>query len=414
MLIHGLVDNDLHPPRFGGTQRAFGLFRGLARSSEVRVLCVVPNRTTAPREEHVAGVTLIRRKAWYTSLAWRLDRARVLPLQAAAEVHALRARRLLGALPGRPDVLAAEFSLASLLGRAGARLDVYLSQNVEADFFATTADRLFLGRTWCARVRDRERRAVERAGLVVTVSEEDAERMIAVHGAEPARLEVIPNGYDETALGPATTEQRARARAALALSPGDYEAVFVGSDVPHNREAARLLVETVGPEAARAGVVTIVAGGVSRAVTRREPWLRVAGEVDDLATVLHAADAGLNPVMRGGGSNVKLPTCLAAGLAVVTTPFGLRGYASLGSLAVTAEPARFAEVLAARPLGWAARGETQPAAVREHAWGTLGERLGARIARRLAPDRLRGAAEAPAVDAPAHAGPAASHREAVA
>ena len=50
MLIHGLADNDLHPPRFGGTQRAFGLFRGLARAHDVRVLCLVPNRTTSPRE----------------------------------------------------------------------------------------------------------------------------------------------------------------------------------------------------------------------------------------------------------------------------------------------------------------------------------------------------------------------------
>ena len=413
MLIHGLADNDLHPARFGGTQRAFGLFRGLARSSDVRVLCVIPNRTTAPREEHVAGVTLIRRKAWYTSLAWRLDRAKLAPLQSAAEVHALRARRLLGALPGRPDVLAAEFPLASLLGRAGAKLDVYLAQNVEADFFATTSDRLFLGEAWRRRVRDRERRAVERAGLVVVVSEDDAARMTALHGAEPARLEVIPNGYDETAVTPPTAGERARARAALGLGDADYAAVFVGSDAPHNRDAARLLVDTIGPAVARAGVVTIVAGGVSRAVTRREPWLRVAGEVDDLNAVLHAADAGLNPVVRGGGSNVKLPTCLAAGLAVVTTPFGLRGYASLAGLAVTAEPSGFADALAARPRGWAARGEALPAAVRDHAWGTLGERLGERIARRLAP--VAAPSPASAASGRSHAAHGtASHREAVA
>ena len=359
-------------------------------------------------------MTLIRRKAWYTSLAWRLDRARLLPLQSAAEIHAWRGRRLLGALPGRPDVLAAEFSLVSLLGRAGAKLDVYLSQNVEADFFATTADRLFLGRAWRARVRDRERRAVERAGLVVTVSEDDATRMTALHGAEPARLEVIPNGYDETAVRPPAGGERARARAALGLGDGDYAAVFVGSDVPHNREAARFLVDTIGPVVARAGVVTIVAGGVSRAVTRREPWLRVAGEIDDLNAVLHAADAGLNPVVRGGGSNVKLPTCLAAGLAVVTTPFGLRGYASLRDLAVTAEPSGFADAIAARPSGWAARGESLPLAVREHAWGVLGERLGERLARRLAPAHAASPAPRPGeAPRPAAAG-GASHREAVA
>jgi len=63
MLIHGATDNDLHPPLFGATQRSFGLFRGLARHHDVRVLCIVPNRTRKPREERVAEVTLLRRSA---------------------------------------------------------------------------------------------------------------------------------------------------------------------------------------------------------------------------------------------------------------------------------------------------------------------------------------------------------------
>lgn len=382
MLIHGAVDNDLFPPRFGGTQRAFGLFRGMAAAHEVRVLCVVPNRTRAPREEVTAGVTLIRRKAWYTSLAWRLDRMRLAPLQAAAELHARRARTLLAALPGRPDVLAAEFSLAALLERSSARLPVYLSQNVEADFFATTSARLLLGGAWAARVRERERRAIERAGLVVAVSDEDAARMQALHGADPARIEVVPNGWDETAIHAPSPAERTRSRAALGLAPDDYAALFVGSDAPHNREAARALVEGAGPRLAAAGVTLLVAGAVCGAIATRAPWLRVLGEVDDLLPVLHAADVGLNPVRRGGGSNVKLATCLGAGLAVVSTPFGVRGYPTLAPLAVVAEPEAFADAIAARPRGWVARGEPQPEAVADHAWGRLGANLGDAVARR--------------------------------
>jgi hypothetical protein len=102
MLIHAATDNDIHPPLFGGTQRAFGLYRGLARRHEVHALCVVPNRTAAPAEENVAGVRLLRRKAWYTSLAWRLERARLAPMFTAAYGHALAARALARAFPARP------------------------------------------------------------------------------------------------------------------------------------------------------------------------------------------------------------------------------------------------------------------------------------------------------------------------
>ena len=103
MLIHGAVDNDIHPPRFGGAQRSFGLYRGLAAAHEVNVLCVVPNRNRAPSEERAAGVTLIRRRAWYTSLAWRLERAHLAPLFSAAYAHRLRARRVLQSLPGSAE-----------------------------------------------------------------------------------------------------------------------------------------------------------------------------------------------------------------------------------------------------------------------------------------------------------------------
>jgi glycosyltransferase involved in cell wall biosynthesis len=384
MLIHGATDNDLHPPRFGGTQRAFGLFRGMARRHDVRVLCMVPNRNRAPREATANRVTLLRRKAWYTSAAWRLERMHLAPLAAAADVHTLRSRALLAELPGRADVFAAEFGLAGLLGRCRAGLKVYLSQNVEADFFAATAPALALGPLWRARVRAREARAVRRSHVTVVVSDEDAARMIELHRANPARIEVIPNGYDETVVRPPSSEERARARAALGLA-GEHAALFVGSDVAHNRDAVRLLVERLLPPLAREGVVLLVAGSVGRAVAhRREPWLRVLGEVDDLVPILHAADSGVNPVARGGGSNVKVPTCLAAGLAMITTRFGLRGYPSLEPWVTVADPDDFPDVLRTRPAGWRARGLALPGPVADHAWGRLGETLAVRLERRIA------------------------------
>ncbi|MEQ1883316.1 MAG: hypothetical protein ABL878_20375 [Burkholderiales bacterium] len=54
-------------------------------------------------------------------------------------------------------------------------------------------------------------------------------------------------------------------------------------------------------------------------------------ETPDLGSVLAAADAGMNPVTAGGGSNVKVPAYLALGLAVISTAFGVRGYAALAA-----------------------------------------------------------------------------------
>ncbi len=385
MLIHGATDNDIYPAVFGASQRSFGLFRGLARRHQVTALCVVPNRSRAPREQRAAGVTLLRRKAWYTSLAWRLERARLAPLFLAAHAHRASSRRLLGALRGPAEVFAADLNLTGLFDRHPAPLKIYTSHNVEFDHFRMVKSRVAAPAHWAERIRRLEERAVLAAGLTVVCGDEDARRMTELYGVTPDRLVVIPNGYDETLVRPPSPEERLRSRAALGLTHAEYACAFVGSDFPPNRAALALLVERVFPRlAAAGGFRLLVAGTISRRLEgRSEPWLIVRPEMADLSPVLHAADAGLNPVLTGGGSNVKLPTCLAAGLAVVTTPFGLRGYAPLAPHVTVADPESLAEALRARPAGWAARGLTPPPAVATYAWGRLGEQLGERLVERL-------------------------------
>ena len=385
MLIHGAVDNDLYPPKLGSTQRNFGLYRGLARRHQVVVLCVVPNRNRAEREQRIDGVTLLRRRAWYTGVAWRLERMHLAPMMAAGYGHALRARSLRGALPGAPDVFAADFNLTPLIQGSRAGLKVYLSQNVELDYFEKAGERVWMSRAWAGRVRSREAHALAAADAVVAVGLEDAERLQSLYGLDRSAIDVIPNGWDDLAIRQATPVARAAARAQLGIGAGAYVALFVGSDVPHNRAALEWILRELLPVAEREGLVLMVAGRVGRVARgRASSALRNLGEVDDLTPLLHAADVGLNPVLAGGGSNVKLPTYLAAGLAAVSTPFGLRGYEALSRHAIAAPADEFAAALLTRPQGWAARGEAMPEAVAELSWSRLGERLGARWEGRLA------------------------------
>ena len=385
MLIHGAVDNDIYPPRSGGTQRSFGIYRGLAARHDVRVLCVVPNRSRGSREEQADRVTLVRRGAWYTSAAWRLEQAGLMPLFIAAHGHRAIARRLLASLPAAPDVLAADVNLAGLLEVGTARLRVYTAHNVEYDHFRMVKSRVVAAGFWAHGIRRLEARAVEHADLTVVCSDEDAGRMDELYGARGEQVIVIPNGFDETRVRPPAGDERERARAELGIGERDYVGLFLGSDTLFNREGLARLTGQVFPALAGAGFRLLVVGGIARALgSRREPWLIAHGETDRLAPFLHAADAGLNPVTTGGGSNVKLPTYLGAGLAAVTTAFGLRGYAPLRPWTTLTEPERLAEAVRERPQGWRARGLGRPPAIEDYAWGRLGERLGARFESRLA------------------------------
>jgi hypothetical protein len=105
---------------------------------------------------------------------------------------------------------------------------------------------------------------------------------------------------------------------------------------------------------------------------------------------------GLNPVMSGGGSNVKLPTYLAAGLAVLSTPFGLRGHAALTAAVTTVERGQLGDALRLRPRGWAARGAPPPPRLADYSWGAIGARLADSLATRAA---VRAIARAPGTPA---------------
>lgn len=390
MRVHLACDNDIHPPLFGATQRLFGLARGLATRAEVDALCVVPARSTGASEERVAGVALHRRKAPHTSVAWWLQRARVAPLFTSAWGHRANAaayRRTLGA---PADVLMCDLALTGLFEGAPETVRAYHAHNVEARLWPQTAPPVWGRAAWARRLEDLERRAVANSDLCIACTDEDAEALRTIHGARD--VEVVPNGYDETALAPASPEARARARQALGIAPDAYVAAFVGGDWGPNHDAVSWLVREVGPRLASDGGVLLVVGAVARRLAdRREPWLVTCPETPELATVLAAADAGLNPIASGGGSNVKVPTYLACGLAVVSTAFGLRGYAPLSSAVTVAPLDGFADALRARPRGWAASVAPAPSALAGYAWGALGAALADAFAARLAV-RRRGVA----------------------
>lgn len=395
MRIHWACDNDVHPPLFGSTQRIFGLARGLASRADVRMLCVVPNRSRGAREERVDGVTLRRVKSWHTSLAWWLERAGVRPLFAAEAGHRARADRYRAVLGAGADVLLCDLALTGLFPGAAGALRVYHAQNVESERWRTQAPRVWRRGHWGERLAAFERRAVQECEVCLACTDEDAALLRSVHGAR--EVEVVPNGYDETALAAPSPEARLRARRALGIPDDAYVAAFVGGDWAPNHEALALLVTRVMPALAGEAIVLLAVGAVARRLAGpREPWLVARPETRDLASVLAAADCGLNPVSRGGGSNVKVPTYLAMGLAVLSTPFGLRGFTPLADSALSLPLEDFAGALHARPRGWAARGEPAPPALAGYAWGALG----AGLARALAARRARATAPVSAAPAP--------------
>jgi glycosyltransferase involved in cell wall biosynthesis len=162
---------------------------------------------------------------------------------------------------------------------------------------------------------DFELRAVSRADLVLTMSNEDALRLRAF--LPDLAIAVSPCGVDAEHFRPD------------AVSPAlPVDLLFVGNFIhPPNEDAVRFLVRDVLPRLGRPARLRIVGHAMPEALERlvRAAGGEVAGSVPDVRPHLAAARIVVAPVRFGTGMRGKVLEALAMARPVVTTSLGAEG-----------------------------------------------------------------------------------------
>lgn len=325
------------PPVGGGQRRIFFLARELARAFDVDIVtpCWEGRNTTTTfgprlREIRVAVDdrfnTLQRRIT--TAVPMTSDIAYALHWDACTLYNEVLASRLAAAAVA---VTAHPYSIYPLLSCRG-RTDlpiIFDSQNVELRqkrFVADQSDHLF------SVVRDVETTAITEAARVIACSHSDAAEFASEYDISADEITVIENGVD--ALGVPSVPEAALASLRTQLGLADrLSCVFGGSFHQPNFRAVQRIMEMA---AAVPGMQFLILGTVCRnKELHNAPPANVAllGEVDESTKWLafQTADIGLNPMEEGSGTNIKMFEYAAAGLTVLSSPFGARGIALVPS-----------------------------------------------------------------------------------
>ncbi len=191
--------------------------------------------------------------------------------------------------------------------------------NVEADLFATNPR---VSRDSLKKTRSIEGKAWREADTVLCFTDEDRRRLGSLYGHRNAI--VVPLGVDTETRRTISEEKRSSARSRLGLNR-KFVVLFAGAWHLPNRAALERIVSWGKLEATRgSNTQFIVAGSVG---SKREQIgnCLITGSQPDLQEWFDAADACVNPVTEGSGANVKVLEFMAAGLPLVSTPFGARG-----------------------------------------------------------------------------------------
>jgi glycosyltransferase involved in cell wall biosynthesis len=329
----------IFPPLSGGNLRSFALANALARQGmDVFVYSLVGRkpdylaRRPSDVESWPSGVPeYVDRRAAGFLVQWGSYALALPPLWITACLRAAsRSPRevllpwLLREKLAWCDVVVADFPFLHPIFTAPSargKLRVLSTHNVEHRLFAPPAG--WRARRLQAVVRRLEVAAARAADLVATCCAEDR-RFFEANA--PVRTVVVPNGVDlQRFCG--IGEHRSRVRQELGVADDVKVLLATGSKWGPNREAFDYLQAFAQ---AQAGLlererVHILAVGNVVGKPVRQPGFTATGPVDRVEPYFAAADAAINPMQSGAGTNVKMGEFMALRLPILSTPFGARG-----------------------------------------------------------------------------------------
>ena len=326
----------VYPPLSGGQVRVFSLFRHLARDFDVELVTLTESDARLADDVIAPGLREIRVPK---SARHRKADAKLMAEVGGIPVGDVGLLRFLDDTPEYAGRLRRSIETAALVVAShpytwpalrrslGSRPFVYEAHNVEyllkQEVLANAGAR---GAELLESVRALEAEACRASRLVLCCSAQDRDDLCALYGVAPERTLIVPNGVDTAAIAFTPPAERKRLKSEVGLGEAPI-ALFVGSWHPPNLQAAEALFEVAE---AMPWLRFLLTGSqcLPLAGRLRAANVGLLGVLDEeaLAVLLATADVALNPMLTGSGSNLKVATYLAAGLPVVTTAVGARGY----------------------------------------------------------------------------------------
>ena len=326
----------VYPPRGGGQSRVFHLYRNLARYFDVDLVTFADYGQAATDEYIAGGLREIRipKSLPHARREWRaMAKAGGVPVTDVVMPVLYRLSpeytEALGKSAATSDVLVAchPYLLPALESVRKQHRLLYEAQDVETDLKRSILPDNRVGRYLLKLTEVVERRACESSGLIMTCLDDDVATLGRKFGVPEEKFVVAPNGVDlDSVTFHGLDERRALKQK---LRPGaPFTVLFMGSWHGPNIESV-LCILAIARELPH--VHFLVVGSVCAYLEHfgfgLPPNVELAGVVDDQKKdeILSWVDLAVNPMESGSGTNLKMLDYMAAGVPVLTTPFGARG-----------------------------------------------------------------------------------------
>jgi glycosyltransferase involved in cell wall biosynthesis len=375
----------IYPPRGGGQNRVYYLFRELAKSMKVEVISLV-NASERPLRQQIApGFLEIRipKSKSHARKEWQIEKRVGIPVTDIAMLYLYEETRgfvdaTQQSLRDSEYIICAHPYTFLLIKKVARNNIIYDSHNVEYLLKRQMLPQNEYSEQLLDKVFETEKRACLESCFTNVCSGEDGKRLQELYGLDPDKIVEVPNGVDLGGIPFTTPKERLENKRGLGI--GDIPlALFIGSWHQPNIEAVYHIFKFAEE---LPHVKFLVLGSVGFYFREKIFPKNVGfmGVVDDEEKnyVLSLADVAINPIIAGSGTNMKMLDYLAAGVPVVSTPTGARGLEIPTHFLTLCDIDQFCDHLF-KPVEEKILWEAKSFIEKNYSWRDIAERLRAKI-----------------------------------
>lgn len=169
-----------------------------------------------------------------------------------------------------------------------------------------------------------EKFAFQNSDLNFVCSKEEKQSAINLYEILESKIEIVPNGVNTSKFLVIGHKKKESAKKKLGLF-NKKVVLFTGAKYQPNVEAVKQIIQ-ISKKMDDDSILLIIAGTVGEGFKNTQKGnLLFTGYVKNIRDYFEAADIAINPMLSGGGTNIKMLEYLASGLPTITTFIGARG-----------------------------------------------------------------------------------------
>lgn len=322
----------IYPPRGGGQNRVFYLYKELSKFFNITVVSLVHALGKVSKKELAPNFYEIQ----VPKTLQHIQTEETIQNKAGIPITDIALIDIYNLTPEYVNQIkissqSADFIISTspytypLLKKHTSKPIIYESQNVEYNLKKNMLEPTSYNQELLKKIYEVEKECFKEAFLVTSCSKDDAKNFAKLYTKVKRKIPFVPNGVDLDSVEFYSKKRRLHHKKHLGY--GDKTvAVFMGSAHQPNIVATReiLKLAQITPD-----ISYIIIGGLDTAFQNQEIPKNVTftGLIDNKQKdmYLSIADIALNPMLSGSGTNLKMLDYMASGIPIISTPVGARG-----------------------------------------------------------------------------------------